>query len=157
MRCAFAVSVIGLAMASMGCDFGRVTDIPTEPTAVLPPVAPPAPVRPPIPGIAFGEVVRFRFASEDFRCSARLEDRCRSFNVIVPSNGQMDVALTPTSLNDPFNLFEMYIVPGADDWEVGPGRQIRATARVTAGQTYEIRMYVAWVPTFELELRTSLR
>jgi hypothetical protein len=105
----------------------------------------------------FGEVVRFRFTTDDWACS-RSEGRCRSYNVTVPSNGEMVVVITPLTPDDLlFERLEMYIVPGADDWQTGPGRQISATAQVSAGRTYEIRMFMPIVPSLELELRTSLR
>jgi hypothetical protein len=104
-----------------------------------------------------GEVVRFRITADDYACT-RGEGRCRSYNVTVPANGEMAVVITPITPDDLlFETLEMYIVPGADDWQTGPGRQISATARVTAGRTYEIRMFMPTVPSLELELRTSLR
>lgn len=151
-----------VAMASTSCDFGRVVYLPTEPTEPypppnLPPPPPPLPPSPPFPEIMLGEVIRFRFTTDDWACT-RGEGRCRSYNVTAPSNGEMVVVITPITADDPsFELLEMYIVPGADDWQVGPGRQIGATARVTAGRTYEIRMFMPMVPSLELELRTSLR
>jgi hypothetical protein len=104
-----------------------------------------------------GEVVHFRITVDDYACT-RGEGRCRSYNVTVPANGEMVVVITPMTPDDPsFEMLEMYVVPGADDWRVGPGREISATARVSAGGTYEIRMFMPKVPSLELELRTSLR
>jgi hypothetical protein len=104
-----------------------------------------------------GEVVRFRITTDDHTCT-RGEGRCRSYNVTAPSNGEMVVVVTSITPDDPlFETLEMYIVPGADDWQTGPGRQISATAHVSAGRTYEIRMFMPKVPSPEFELRTSLR
>jgi hypothetical protein len=104
-----------------------------------------------------GEVVRFRITSDDHEC-IRGEGRCRSYNVTAPSPGEMVVVITPIRPDDPsFDRLEMYIVPGADDWQTGPGRQISATARVSTGGTYEIRMFMPIVPSPELELRTEIR
>jgi hypothetical protein len=150
------------AMVAASCDFGRVVNVPTEPSepyspppSLTPP--PPLPTPPPIPAILLGEVVRFRITTDDYAC-IRGEGRCRSYNVTVPSNGEIVVVITPITPDDPLvETLEMYIVPGADYWQVGPGRQISATARVSAGRTYEIRMFMSRVPSLELELRTSLR
>jgi hypothetical protein len=104
-----------------------------------------------------GEVVRFRITTDNYACS-RDEGRCLSYNVTVPSPGDLAVVITPINPDDPsFDRLEMYIVPGADDWQTGPGRQISATARVSAGNTYEIRMFIPIVPSPELELRASLK
>jgi hypothetical protein len=161
IRILLVLLVTSLAMASASCDFGRVVYLPTEPTqpyppSNLPPPPPPIPPQPPIPEIMLGEVIRFRFTTDDWACNR--EGRCRSYNVTVPSDGEMVVVITPMTTDDPsFEYLEMYIVPGADDWQVGPGRQIGATARVISGRTYEIRMFMPIVPSVELELRTSLR
>jgi hypothetical protein len=104
-----------------------------------------------------GDVLRFRITRDDHACS-RSEGRCRSYNVTAPSNGELVVVITPVASDDLlFDRLEMYIVPGADDWQTGPGRQIRAAAQVSAGRTYEIRMFIPAVPSPELELRTSLQ
>ena len=156
------------AIIATSCDFGRVVNLPTEPSEPSPPpppptqspipaTPPPPPTRPPIPAIVLAEVVRFRITTDDYACTQG-GGRCRSYNVTVPSNGEMAVVVTPVTPDDPlFETLEMYIVPGADDWRIGPGRQISATARVSAGGTYEIRMFMPRVPSLELELRTSLR
>jgi hypothetical protein len=54
------------------------------------------------------------------------------------------------------STLEMYLVPGADDWQTGPGPRISVTAPVTQGRTYEIRMFSGAVPSVELELIASL-
>ena len=151
----FLVPVV-CAVTAAGCDFGRVSDI-TEPTPLYSPPPPPPPrIPPPIDSIAFGEVIRLRFTTEGFECGG--ESRCLSYYVTPPSDGTMDVVITPTTPNDLyFPLLELYIVPGADDWNVGAGPQISATARVKAGQRYEIRMAIRTAPSSEFELRTSLR
>ena len=152
----FLVPVVCIvAAAAAGCDFGKVTNL-TEPGPIYnPPPPPPPPVRPPIAAIAFGEIVRFRFTTEDFQCGA---GRCLSYYVTPPSDGTMDVVIRPTTPNDVFFPgLELYIVPGADEWDVGAGPQISATASVKAGQRYEIRMSIPVAPSPEFELRTSLR
>ena len=143
-------------MTAAGCDFGRVSDI-TEPTPLYSPPPPPPPrIPPPIDSIAFGEVIRLRFTTEGFECGG--ESRCLWYYVTSPSDGTMDVVITPITPNDLyFPLLELYIVPGADDWDVGAGPQMSATASVKAGQRYEIRMAIRTTPTSEFELRTSLR
>jgi hypothetical protein len=97
------------AMVSTSCDFGRVVYLPTEPSEPYPPPSaptqPPAPVTPlplppPFPAIMLGEVVRFRIATDDWACT-RGEGRCRSYNVTVPSNGEMVVVITPITPDDP--------------------------------------------------------
>lgn len=155
MRRSFLAPVVCMLLAEVGCDFGRVTDV-TGPTPIYSPPPPPPPqVRPPIAAIAFGEIIRFRFKAEDFLCGA---GRCLSYYVTAPSDGTMDVVIKPTTPNDPFFPgLELYIVPGADDWDVGAGPQISATASVKAGQQYEIRMSISAAPSPEFELRTSLR
>jgi hypothetical protein len=74
----------------------------------------------------------------------------------TPSNGELVVVVT-TLQEKSHPTIELYIVPGADDWETEPGRRIFAKATVKAGVTYEIRMYSDIVPSEELELRTSLQ
>jgi hypothetical protein len=155
MRCSCLAPAICAVMAVAGCDFGRVSDI-TEPTPIYnPPPPPPPPVRPPITSIAFGDVIRFGFTTEGFECGA---GRCLSYYVTPQSDGTMDVVIKPTMPNDVFFPgLELYIVPGADGWNVGEGPQISAAAIVKAGQRYEIRMGIRAAPTAEFELRTSLR
>ena len=168
MRILPVLLVTCFAMVAISCDFGRVVYLPSEPSEPSPPpppstqppipaTPPPPPTPPPIPAIMLGEVVRFRITTDDYACT-REEGRCRSYNVTVPSSGEMVVVITPLTPDDPlFERLEMYIVPGADDWQIGPGLQISATARVSAGGTYEIRMFMPSLSSRELELRTSLR
>jgi hypothetical protein len=52
---------------------------------------------------------------------------------------------------------EMYLVPGADNWNIGPGPRISVTAKATKGTTYEIRMFSGTVPSVDLELLASLK
>jgi hypothetical protein len=142
---------------------GRPFLPPLGPTANVPlpapsPVPAPAPARPPVsfPLITVGEVVRFQFTNDDWAC-AGATGRCRSYNITAPSDGLMSVAVTSTSADTSFlGSLEMYVVPGADDWEVGPGPQIGARVAVRAGLVYEIRMFSSTVPSTELELRTAL-
>jgi hypothetical protein len=54
------------------------------------------------------------------------------------------------------STLEMYVVPGGDSWDTGPGPRVSVTIQVTAGRTYEIRMYSALVPSVDLELLASL-
>ena len=125
---------------------------PTFPTAPSPaPVPPPTPPPAIFPSITVGEVVRFRFTADDVQCGA---GHCRSYNVSPGSNGRLEVVLTPVSVGDGL---EMYVVPGGDSWDVGPGPRISVTVPVQASGTYEIRMYAAKVPSVELELRASLQ
>jgi hypothetical protein len=129
-------------------------NLPTLPTASSPVPAPvPRPTPPPaaFPTITVGEVVRFRFTADDVQCGS---GRCRSYNVSPASNGRLEVVLTPVSAGDEL---EMYVVPGGDSWDVGPGPRISVTISARAGGTYEIRMYAAKVPNVELELRASLQ
>jgi len=158
MRLLWVVFVASFGIVAASCE-GRVTYLPTEPTEPYspPPPPPPRPPAPPIPAVMFGEVIRFRFTAEDWACNR--EGRCRSYNVTVPSDGELTVVIVPATTVDDlsFDTLEMYIVPGADDWKFGPGRQISATARVSAGATYEIRMFNPRVPSVELELRMTLR
>jgi len=70
----------------------------------------------------------------------------------------LEVVLTPVSPDSNFIVnTEMYLVPGADAWTVGPGNRIGVNALVGSGATYEIRMFSGQIPSDELELRTSLR
>jgi hypothetical protein len=102
-------------------------------------------------------VVRFHFTADDVAC-AGAAGRCRSYNVTAPSDGRLEVVATSVSGESGFvSTLEMYVVPGADYWDVGPGPRISATVQVRAGGTYEIRMYSAQVPSVELELRASLQ
>jgi hypothetical protein len=103
-----------------------------------------------------GEVVRFRFVADDWACS-RDGGRCRSYLLTAPSDGELEVVVTSLEQSVHHPHIDLYIVPGADEWIVGPGVSISAKARVTVGSTYEIRMYSSRVPSEELELRTSLR
>lgn len=69
----------------------------------------------------------------------------------------METVLTSVSGDAAFTTTtEMYVVPGGDSWSVGPGARLRVAIPVTAGTTYEIRMFSAVVPSAELELRTTL-
>jgi hypothetical protein len=144
--------------ACTGGTDGRPVLAPTGPTATTPTPtpAPPSPPPAPFPSIAVGEVVRFQFNSDDRACAGPI-GRCRSYDVKADSNGVMVVAITSTSADTSFlTTLEMYVVPGADDWEVGPGPQVSARLSVIAGATYEIRMYSSVVPSAELELRVTL-
>ena len=114
------------------------------------------PASPNFPSISVGEVVRFQIASDDWAC-AGTSGRCRSYNITAPSDGLLSFAVTSTSDDTSFlGTLELYVVPGADEWEVGPGPQIGARVAVRAGSIYEIRMFSAVVPSLELELRTTL-
>jgi hypothetical protein len=144
-----------LALSACGDDAGP----PAGPTA--PPTAPsPAPALlpdPSFPSIVVGEVVRFSLTADDRSCVGG-GGRCRSYNVTVPGDGTLQAVLTSVSGTDTFiATTEMYVVPGGDSWDIGPGSGISVTVAVKAGSTYEVRMYSARVPSEELELRTSLR
>lgn len=158
MRYRFLVSVICSALGGLGCDGGYRTGGPSLPTA--PTVAPaptPVPAPGPFPSITVGDVVRFQFTAEDVPCVGA-GGRCRSYNVTAPSDGRLEVVLASVSGEDSFiPTTEMYVVPGGDWWDVGPGPRISVTIPVRAGGTYEIRMYSAMVPSVGLELRASLR
>lgn len=123
------------------------------------PVPAPAPTPGPVtfPSITIGDVVRFRFTADDVPCVGG-DGRCRSYNVTAPSDGQLEVVITSVSGEDSFvSTVEMYVVPGGDSWNVGPGARISVSVPVRAGGTYEIRMFSPQVPSVELELRTLLR
>lgn len=150
MRRRFLLACVGLCIAGAACTDGRRPFPPTAPTRA------PAPPRPNFPSITVGEVVRFQFTTDDWACAGAL-GRCRSYNITAPSDGLMSVAITSTSDDTSFvGTLELYVVPGADDWEVGPGPQIGARVAVRAGSIYEIRMYSTVVPSVELDLRTTL-
>jgi hypothetical protein len=100
-----------------------------------------------------GEVVRFQFTDDDVPCGG---GRCRSYLLTAPSDGELEVVVTNLAETS-HPTIDLYIVPGADDWVIGPGPRISAKATVGAGITYEIRMYSDIVPSEELELRTSLQ
>ena len=126
--------------------------MPTAPSAV--PRDAPAP--PSFRSIAVGTVVRFQFTADDVPCVGG-DGRCRSYTVTAPSDGRLEVVVTSVSGQDNFvPTMEMYVVPGGDYWDVGPGPRISVTVPVKAGGTYEIRMFSAKVASLELELRASL-
>ena len=153
MRYRILVSVICSTLGGQGCDGGS-TARPSMPTAPTVSVAP-APA--PFPSITLGDVVRFQFTFDDVACVGG-EGRCRSYNVTAPSDGRLEVVLASVSGEDSFvSATEMYVVPGGDFWDVGPGPRISVTIPARAGVTYEIRMYSATVPSVGLELRASLR
>ena len=148
---------VALCIAGAACTDGthdRGLFPPVAPTAT--PSAPPAPPSPNFPSISVGEVIRFQIASDDSAC-AGTSGRCRSYNITAPSDGLLSFAVTSTSDDTSFlGTLELYVVPGADEWEVGPGPQIGARVAVRAGSIYEIRMFSGVVPSLELELRTTL-
>jgi hypothetical protein len=158
MRYRFLASVICAVLGGLGCDGSYRTGGPPLPTA--PTVAPaptPLPAPGPFPSITVGDVVRFQFTADDVPCDGA-NGRCRSYNVTAPSDGRLEVVLASVSGEDSFvSTTEMYVVPGGDSWDVGPGPRISVTIPVRAGGTYEIRMYSAKVPSVGLELRASLR
>jgi hypothetical protein len=140
------------ALLAMACG-SSPSPLPTAPS----PVPAPAPTPPPVtfPSITVGEVVRFRFTADDLCFSG---GGCRSYNVTTPSGGRLEAVVTSVSAEGTFiSTTEMYVVPGGDSWDVGPGPRISVTIPVGAGRTYEIRMFSARVPSVELELRTSLQ
>jgi hypothetical protein len=163
MRQRALLVLVGLCLSNAACTVGmdghRAFVPPLSATAPNP--APtPAPAPPPhsatIPMVPVGEVVRFELSDEEWACAAA-GNRCRSFNVVTPINGELVVAITSTTDDTSFlSLLEMYIVPGADYWDVGPGPQITAHAAVRAGATYEIRMFTYVAPHVELELRATV-
>jgi hypothetical protein len=109
-----------------------------------------------MPTVTVGEIVRFQFTADDFPCSA--SGRCRSYSITPSSDGQLEVVVTSVSGEGDFiSTTEMYLVPGADDWTVGPGSRISVTAAVKSGITYEIRMFSTKVPSVDLELLASLK
>ena len=138
---------------------GSPSPLPTAPSTV----PAPAPTPPPVtscsscPSITVGEVIRFRFTADDVPCAGG-GGSCRSYNVTTPSDGRLEAVVTSVSAEEAFtSTTEMYVVPGGDSWDVGPGPRISVTIPVRAGRTYEIRMFSAKVPSVELELRTSLQ
>jgi len=162
MRQRFLLVCVGLCITGAACTDGtdgRRLFPPTAPTPTPTAPAPgPAPAPPPVNfrSITVGEVVRFQFTTDGWACG-RTSGRCLSYNLTAPSDGLMSVAITSTSDDTTFlRTLELYVVPGADDWEVGPGPQIGARVAVRAGSIYEIRMYTEPVASVELELRTTL-
>lgn len=151
-------SAICFALFGLGCDGVYRTGGPSVPTA--PTVAPaptPLPTPTPFPSITVGDAVRFQFTADDAPCVGA-GGRCRSYYITAPSDGRLEVAVASVSGQDSFiSGLEMYVVPGGDSWDVGPGPRISVTLPVRAGFTYEIRMYSAIVPSVELVLRASLR
>jgi len=107
---------------------GAGCDSPTKPspsTGMQTPVPTPAPTRPPanLVPIGIGDVVRFQFTLPDSTCVSS-GGRCRSYLVTAPSAGTLEAVLTPESGDARLMASaEMYIVPGADFWDVGPGPQ----------------------------------
>jgi hypothetical protein len=157
LRYQLVASMIGGVLTLPAC--GDTAGPPAGPTA--PPTVPspaPAPLPDPaFPSIVVGEVVRFSFTVDDRPCVGG-GGRCHSYNVTVPSDGTLQAVLTSVSGTDAFiATTEMYVVPGGDSWDLGPGPGISVTVAVRAGGTYEVRMYSARIPSEELELRTSLR
>ena len=154
MRYPFLVSVICLALAELGCDGASGGDGSRLPAAPSPVLSPP-PVT--FPSIAVGEVVRLQFTADDVPCGGA-GGHCRSYNVTAPSDGRLEVEIRSVSGESSFvSTLEMYVVPGGDSWDIGPGPRISVTIPVRAGATYEIRLYSPKIPTVELELRASLR
>lgn len=151
-------SVICFALFGLGCDGSDRTGGPSVPTA--PTVAPtpaPVPAPTPFPSITVGDIVRFQFTADDVPCVGG-DGRCRSYNITAPSAGTLEVVLASVSGEDSFvSSTEMYVVPGGDFWDVGPGPRISVTVPVRAGGTYEIRMFSATVPSVGLELRARLQ
>ena len=159
MRYRFIVSVICSALSGLGCDGYRTggPSLPTAPTVTVAPAPTPVPAPTPFPSITVGDVVRFQFTADDVPCVGG-GGRCRSYNVTAPSDGRLEVVLASVSGEDSFvSGTEMYVVPGGDSWDVGPGPRISVTVPARTGATYEIRMYSATVPSVGLELRASLR
>ena len=157
MRHQWLATMMFVALTGLACDSGSGPDGSRSLTAPSPapmPPPPPPPVVPSFPSITIGEVVRFQFTADNRTCAG-----CRSYNVTPPSDGRLEVAVSPVSGNAGFlGTFEMYLVPGADSWDVGPGVRISVTADVRAGGPYEIRMYYPVpLPSEELELRASLK
>ena len=152
MRDMSLVCVACLVLSGLACHDGVSRSFPLAPTT-----APVIPQAPNFPAIVVGQIVRFQFTAEDSSCVAG-DGACRSYNVTAPSDGRLEIVLMSVSGEDGFiRTTEMYVVPGADSWDVGPGPRISATIPVKAGATYEIRMYSAKVPSVELELRASLQ
>ena len=148
----FVASVICFALLAVGCGGGsRMVNVPTAPGQVASP-APPL-----FPSITVGEAVRFRFTADDVPCVSG-DGRCCSYNVTASSDGRLEVELTSVAGEGSFvSTTEMYVVPGGDSWDVGPGPRISVTVPVRAATTYEIRMFSDKVPSVELELRASLK
>jgi hypothetical protein len=157
MRRRFLLACAVLSTTGAACTEGtnaRRFLQPMVPTAPSEPAPAPRPMN--FPSITVGEVVRFQVATDDWACSGT-SGRCRSYNITAPSDGLLSFAITSTSGDTSFlGTLELYVVPGADEWEVGPGPQIGARVEVRAGSIYEIRMFSAVVPSLELELRTRL-
>ena len=131
-----------------------IGDVPKPAHTPIP--AAPVPPRPSFPSINVGEPVRFQFTTDDNPCVGG-GGRCRSYDIIAPVSGQLDVVLRSVSGDPGFTVYtEMYVVPGADSWIVS-GARLTASLPASTGTTYEIRMYSPVVPSVELELLASLR
>jgi hypothetical protein len=148
--------------ASLRVRTGRQYEIrmyaPTVPSAEMELSVSMRAVPPPIiPSIPVGTPIQFHFGPED-ACPTVGLGGCRSYNVTPAANGEMQVDLKVISGNvQAIYDLELYVVPGADYWDVGPGARIGATVAVRAGITYEIRMGAGRVPTEELELVATMR
>jgi hypothetical protein len=157
MRNTFVVALTCSVVVGYGCDRGTGPSIPTlpspTPSVASPPPRSPAPA---FPSVAVGEVVRFQFTNDDTDCVGG-GGRCRSYNVTAPSDGRLLAEVKSVSGDPSFlSTMEMYVVPGGDFWDTGPGPRISVTIQATAGRTYEVRMYSALVPSVDLELLASL-
>jgi hypothetical protein len=143
-------SCVGCGLLLVAC----AGESPTRPSVTSPPPSiVPAP-SPTFPSIAVGEVVRFQFTGDDRACGT--SGRCRSYLLTASSDGELEVVVASVQ-GTSHPTIDLYIVPGADDWDTGPGPRVSQKTTVRAGFHYEIRMYSAIVPSEELELRTSLQ
>ncbi len=159
------LTFLGAALMTLGCDGSSRSSgsfpNPTAPSVVASPPIVPVPSPPVFPNpatssIKIGEVVRFRFTTDDARCVSW--GWCRSYSITAPSDGRLEVAVTSVSLEDSLvSTIDMYVEPGPDHWDTGPGQRISVTTPVKSGATYAIRMYSVKAPSVELELRTSLQ
>jgi hypothetical protein len=167
MRYWLVVSVACWAPFGLACANDSRSDAASLPTLAntplvftTPRVATPASAIPPpptLPVLKVGEKVLLRITNDDYVCT-RDAGRCRSYSVTVPSDGRLEVALTSVAGQDSFvSTTDLYVVPGGDYWDTGPGPRLTVIIPVKANGTYEIRMYSAIVPSVELELRASLQ
>jgi hypothetical protein len=166
MGCRLLAAVVCWALFGLACEDTSRSERPSLPTSPTPPAlaTPPALTTPPViappltfPVIAVGEEVRFRITTDDYSCT-RAAGRCRSYSVTAPSDGRLEVTLTSVTGQDSFvATTDLYVVPGGDEWDTGPGPRLSVTIPAKGGTTYEIRMYSSTVPSVELQLRAALR
>ena len=183
MQLMIVSAAITLALVTAACDAGVTTTAPTSTPSVRPapaagaadgPLNGPAPPTPtgfgtwPISDrytpLAVGETIIGRITAEDARCVVDFGEHCRYYRVTSPATGLLEIVLKSDGMETSYVSapLDLYITNVTDlpgfGWDpvFGPGPQMRVSALVKTGESYQVTVWSSKVPGVNFEIRASV-